>query len=173
MTKMVSNKKGLQMSINTLTAIILAMMVFGAGLAIFQSINGKGKDWQGQINSELEKKVRDMANNGQPVTIYPKVVNVDEDYEVIYLGILNVYDETLEFKFYVPISGDAIADTISYLDNVDVPIPAKTVKSFTIGLETKKYPKGESAIRIKVEYKDPDTGTYTQYKNPVLIYVNK
>lgn len=172
--KVFSNKKGLQMTVNTITALILALMVFGAGFALLQNIGEKGDDWQKKINSRFEEEARNRVNEGQPIYVTPKAINIEDKKEkqIVYLGILNIFSEEMIFKFAVEEGIDVPVNSVLYSGNEDFSIKAKEAESFVMALNVKDYPPGESTVKIIVSYKKYPADMYIQYKSPVLIYIN-
>ena len=95
MNKM-TNKKGIELSINFIVMLIIALVVFGMGLMLFKkffvSAEGIKEDLDDQTRKELQAK---MMSSPEQVVIYPTSLTIKKGRgDVIGVGVLNIGGDT-------------------------------------------------------------------------------
>lgn len=85
-----SNKKGMELSINFIVGLILALAAFFLGLMFIPKLFSAAKDVNEQLDQNSEEILRNMAMEGK-VAIYPETIETKVGGgRVIGLGIMNV-----------------------------------------------------------------------------------
>ncbi|MCF7871775.1 hypothetical protein K9L97_01965 [Candidatus Woesearchaeota archaeon] len=172
------NKKAIEMSINAIVAIVLAILVFGAGIGIFKSITSKGGDWLEKIDKDLEEKVRLAADDGTPLFVSPASIIIrGEEHEIVYVGVRNILNKKVNVSITankIMYSGeiDFEGNYTAGLNLENITVDSKNAISRPIMLNLKEFPLGQSTIKVTAEYFDFETRDSLLEKNS-LIYITK
>ncbi|MCF7866750.1 hypothetical protein K9L67_04500 [Candidatus Woesearchaeota archaeon] len=171
------NKKAMEMSINAIVAIVLALMMFGAGIFLFQNIIDDGKDLWEQADQQLLDKARDLADDGQPVVVFPKTIDVrDEDQYIVYLGVKNIFNEKVNVS--VSLEKMTLDNETTFNDQASMisvdkeEYAAHESKSYAMVVNTDKIPKGSATQHVSVQWFESSTSKSIKVQN-VLVYINK
>lgn len=137
------DKRGIELSVNFLVTLILALVIFAGGIALvtkfFSAAEDKRTDLDEQTEQQIEKLLMDGAKVGIPIS--KKEVRRGDDV-MFGLGIYNVMGSTRDF--YVSLSfSDAINENGKQVDAVRSNKAAVTsyvnehwlFKTFVIGLD--------------------------------------
>ena len=114
------NRKGFELSINFIVALILAIVVFGFGLYFIQKVFTEAKEIQVNLDKDSEKNINALLDRGEKVAFPVSSKNIKSDEVAIFgLGVLNVNDDATTFNIniicsvYITKSGAAVDDSIS------------------------------------------------------------
>jgi hypothetical protein len=66
---MIKKKKGIELSVNFLVALILSIVVFVGGIAILNLILGSGDKYMNEVNEQVKKDIVRILNSGEVVSI--------------------------------------------------------------------------------------------------------
>jgi len=167
------NKKGMEMSINVIVTLVLGLMMFIAGMAIFSSLFSKTNITGEEVNAQLEKELLNAFDDDSPLFVYKSTITLNSDSIARFgFGIHNIYDTSKKFKIKITsLNTTAIPDTkISYLDQ-EYEVPAKDKKPIIFLVDSKDAGPGQFAFKINVTMKNDASGTYDQYFDPKIVYV--
>jgi len=85
------NKKAMELAINFIVMLILAIVVFGFGLYFVQNVFNAAKDVQAQLDKDSEKNINAMLDRGEKVAFPVTSKDIKSDQVAIFgLGVLNV-----------------------------------------------------------------------------------
>jgi hypothetical protein len=144
-------KKGIELSVNFFVIIILGLIVFGIGFAIFKDVFQKGWDIYEDVDRQTEQRIISMLNDDGALVAVPYLTKTVErgDLGKYALGIRNEFEESKDFRFEVTKMGEVAIEPLYISDAVS--IGPNSYKSFQIGLEVDKgVPKGQYGFTIKV-----------------------
>ena len=113
------NKKGIELSINFIVVLIIAVAVFSMGLVFLRLIITQGDKMKDQITKETEKEIEKMLLGGEKVAIPKSTKTVDAGDSVSFaIGILNVKgsDKTFTIEAY---AGPAYTDSKTSIQKLD------------------------------------------------------
>jgi len=68
------NKKGLELSINFIVVVILALVVFGLGLVLFKSVFSESQDLTDKVTEDTERRLNNLLIKGDELVIIPNFV---------------------------------------------------------------------------------------------------
>lgn len=148
-----AGKKGIEMSVNALVAIVIGIVILGVGLTIFYNVIDKGTNIENQIRDQIEQNLKKMANDNNRVVVYPDPARVTDKSAVFGVGIFNAYQELREFSIDMEvIEGESV--TIQYLHN-SLKIPAKDSKQVLAVIDKEELDVGKQ-YSIKITIKEND-----------------
>jgi hypothetical protein len=174
------NKRGIELSINFLVSLILAIAVFAGGLVFAGKFFSKAEQMRTSLDSQTEKQIEKLLDSGSPVVI---PVNSKEIFRNKFgtfgVGVLaqstGVYSMTVGFKnAYKPDKSMIAASADSWLQ---VPVTElKLTKNqkgkLLIGVTVPKgADKGTYIFDVKVTFAADSGSTPTQYDNPLQFIV--
>lgn len=152
--KMMKNKKGMELSINFIVMLILAIAVFAGGLVFASKFFGHAQKVRGSLDAQTEKQIEKLLDSGSPVVLPISTKDINKNkFGTFGVGVLADYNG--EYVLSVEYSGDAFkkdktritADAGSWLQ---VPMTNQ---------ELEKNEKGTFMIGVTVP-KDAERGTY-------------
>lgn len=95
-------KRGMEMSINFLIAIILAIVIFGFGIYFANMLFGAAEEKQKEVSAQVKEQITGLLHSGEKVAIPVTRLKINPGKSDVFgIGILNV-DETNN-EFYVTI----------------------------------------------------------------------
>ncbi len=152
--KMFNNKRGIELSINFIVMLILAIAVFAGGLVFASKFFSHAQTVRGNLDAQTEKQIEKLLDSGSPVVLPISSKDINKaKFATFGVGVLAEYNG--EYILDVQYSGDAFkkdktritADAGSWLE---VPVTNQ---------ELKKNDKGKFMIGVTVP-KDAERGTY-------------
>lgn len=103
-------KKAIEMSVNFLVIIILAVVIFGFGIYISNKIFSKAGAAKDQLDSQTREQIENLLQSGEKVIIPRDYETVDKGESAVFgIGILNT-DTNEDFEVIVE-KGDAYEET--------------------------------------------------------------
>jgi hypothetical protein len=148
---MFKNKRGIELSINFIVMLVLAIAVFIGGLIFASKFFGHAEKVRGSLDSQTERQIEKLLDSGSPVVmpISTKEINKNK-FDTFGLGVLA--SETGEYTMKID-RGTAYDKDKEPLTNdlkLDTPLTFQTIE---------KHDKGKFLIGVQVP-KDSDRGTY-------------
>ena len=162
------NRKGIELSVNFIVMLVLAIVVFSFGLIFTSKLFTQAKELKADLDAETERNVEALLNKGDRVATFISSKEVKPGSSAIFaVGILNVLKEQTTFDINVTCSvavnarGTEIVNgcagahtskiqpvTIERTKQKIIPVavapPAAAGKGFTYG------------FTVTVTYSDPD-----------------
>ncbi|MEK6886443.1 MAG: hypothetical protein AABW88_01285 [Nanoarchaeota archaeon] len=179
------NRKGFELSINFIVALILAIVVFGFGLYFVQKVFNEANEIKAQLDKDSERNINALLDRGDKVAFPVTSKDIKSGQAAIFgLGVLNVNDDTTTFSveivcsIYITKGGASVDDSVS--DKNCAGKWTTSVQPFTLAKNDRKSvpiaiqapngkPSGTYAFTVKV--KDVVTGNIYGGA-PKQIYVN-
>lgn len=183
-----SNKKGIELSVNFIVMLILAIVLFGFGLYFAGSLFEKSESITEKTFEDFDRQTEDLAcSTAEKVCIPTTTKSVGgEGYVIVSIIVENVLGEKREFQLqaepsvYVNKQGkEQIFDKRKLLISPDktntrrILLDNRERKRMGIAVEPKGMPSGTYAFNLYVEYKDKASGNFVSYTDdrPMKFYV--
>lgn len=181
--RMFSNRRGIELSINFIVMLVLAIAVFAGGLVFASKFFRHAEKVRGNLDSQTERQIEKLLDSGAPVVMPISTKEVfRNEFETFGLGILARFSG----KYKVSIEFDqAFRKDKSQITNIYaqdwIQLPSSEVKlkknekgKFLIGVQVpKNAEKGTYIFRISVAYEDPENpvNNIAEYDNPLQMIV--
>ncbi len=114
------NRKGFELSINFIVALILAIVVFGFGLYFVQKVFTEAGEIKAQLDKDSETRINALLDRGEKVAFPVSGKNIKSGEVAIFgLGVLNVNSDTTTFNvdiicsIYITKSGNEVDKSVS------------------------------------------------------------
>ena len=127
----IRSKKGMELSINILTIMIITIAIFVMAIAFLVTMGSKADDAKAQLEEEAIRQLEQNVAPGTKVAVLRDTMKVDPGDTVTFnIYVLNILPGTAKFDFEVSIGeafdprGQTISDS---LDLTDVFIPSPLV----------------------------------------------
>jgi hypothetical protein len=118
------NKKGMELSINFIVMLILAIAVFGGGLAFINKFFSIAQDEEARLDQETTREIEKLLNDGSKIGIPMDSKEVTVGKPVVYgLGIYNILPGEKRFRVEIEFGGkenqerEVDSDIFSNIDN--------------------------------------------------------
>ena len=147
------NKKAMEISINALAAIILGIMILGAGIVLLTNIMNKGHALDEGLSSQVKQQIINSIDDNHPIYAYPKTINFPGDSASFGFGLTNIYPEERTFKFNVTAVDIKDQPNIQFLGD-EFTMKSKAKKTFQILVTTKELSHTNHNLKIVTEIKD-------------------
>jgi len=93
------NKKGIELGINFIVMLILAVVVFSFGLIFVRQLFSEAEGIKEQLDRDTEQQIEQLLDRGQRVAFPISSRDVNAGQSAIFgLGILNVLDQETTFE---------------------------------------------------------------------------
>ena len=189
------NKRGLELSVNFIVMLIIAIVVFGFAITLSYRLYRGSTDMTIKIDQQTEMRMEALLDDGSLVVIpFEKKTIPRGKLGVFGVGVLNALNRFDIEPFMITLNdilgylaikgidkdGGDIANPESYItplyDANTIDIPNNDRHKYAIGVEVaKNAPSGTYILNLKVLYDADDSGTvgYTEYYDKELykIYV--
>lgn len=172
-------KKAMELSINFVVMLILAIAVFSLGLVFITNLFSKAEDIKFRLDSQSESELKSIINGGKQIAIFPSRFTVKKGtYKIIGVGILNSlktpgdtdnFQTTAYFVKAIDNENDIICDSdnenscFKNSGDVDTWLMTETQKNKETGVKTittiPKNTQQEILIAANIP-KDVKSGTY-------------
>jgi hypothetical protein len=184
--KILKNKKGIELSINFVVMLIIALVVFGMGIVLFTRFFQEAENIRTNLDDQTRRKLESqMMSSSEKMVVYPTSLTIRKGKgDVVGVGILNVGDTEKftvlsEYKTCYDSYGNDLntgclvngEDPLGLLQTareVNIPQNKREIASVPIkvlsGAASAKY-----SVLITVEQIDP-SGNIDIGKN--LVYIN-
>jgi len=95
------NKKGIELSINFIVMLIIAIAVFGMGLMLFRQFFIQAEDIKQNLDEQTKAELtQKMMSSSEQVIVYPTQLTIKKNSgDVVGVGILNIGTNT-DFDIY-------------------------------------------------------------------------
>lgn len=189
---MIPNKKGIELSVNFLVALVLAIIVFGMGLYIASMIFGGGSSIAEKKFEDFDRQVGEMScYAADNVCIHVKSETVNRgSFKALGVTVKNVFPKK-QFKLViqntrlVDQAGQTLNEGFEKLmlfgletDGRIEALEKGEKKTFGVGVEVpKNAPSGQYTLNVMVYYADPeevpDATTWEPYiERPYKIFID-
>lgn len=186
------NRKGMELQINFIVMIIIAIVVFGLGLNIAMKSFGEANQMKDNLDQQAENEILSYLNTGKVMSIGINRKEIKpSDSETFGLGLINKYGTDIEYYIEVTniLGVDKNNDRIELgedFNEIDEwTFPRRPSGSDFKTLENNekvveplafrvpgKAVKGVYAFTVEVKYKTSDTGDELLFNNQVQkIYI--
>ena len=103
------SKKAMELPINIVVMLIIGIIIFGLGFALFSKIYADSEDLVGTLNGQIREDIADLeCRNDEGWLCSPSVKMRDGDRETFWIYVTNKGD--LEGEFEVLINTDTLTD---------------------------------------------------------------
>lgn len=181
--RLFSDKRGIELSINFIVMLVLAIAVFAGGLVFAAKFFGHAEKVRGNLDSQTERQIEKLLDSGAPVVMPISTKEVfRNEFETFGLGILARFSG----KYKVSVGFDQAfrkdksqITSIYAQDWIQLPSSEMTLTKnekgkFLIGVQVPKdAEKGTYIFRVKVSYEDPENpaNNIDEYDNPLQMIV--
>jgi len=155
--KLIKNKKAIELSVNMLVVIILAVVIFSFGVYFLYSTVSKAFQLKGAVDEDLDKQMETILCD-KPVCLssnYKKIFR--GEFEVVGLRIYNTNNQETNFiitaekkgafdKDGAPVEGDLFITLGTEITQRHITIGSRMENSIGIGIEVPKN--AESAVYV-------------------------
>jgi organic radical activating enzyme len=169
---MIKNKKGIELSVNMLVAIIISLVILGLGVSFLFDLMDKANKLYVDLDTETEKELDRLINMGQKVSLPFNKVSLNGGEEHIFgLGIKNIasidgFKVNLELSKSIDEENNEIdVDTLNWFKYIKGPYQLKENENVKILLMVKipkSTPKGRYIFDLKV---NKESGNKILYGN--------
>ncbi len=98
-----TNKRGIQLTINFMVMLVLAIVVFGLSVAMVNKFFGSAKKMKVQLDDQTNRQIERYLDEGSKVAVPLKRKNIErKELGRFGVGILNVFPD--QYKFRVKIT---------------------------------------------------------------------
>jgi len=99
---MSSRKAAIELSMNFFVILIISLVVFGSGMALFWKIYQHGEEELGRVSRNVEQMIIRQLHGGDKVSVVPRSIDLDRgDQYIIGIGIKNVLIDETVFNVFV------------------------------------------------------------------------
>ena len=146
------NKKGFELATNFLVVIILSLVLFGTGIAIFTKMIDAGKDLEISMSERMKQQLDAAMDDGSLIVIPTNSIKVKRgDTAHFSLGFWNEFEN--EAKFTIDVEDKDVTNSdiklIKEYPNVE---PNEKVHVLIAIKPPKDTPKGQYAFDISIKY---------------------
>ena len=97
-----NNKKGIELGINFIVILIIAIVVFSFGIYFTAQIFSGAKELKENIDKDTELQIQDALRSGQKVSVAPTTIELKAgEGKSVGLGIVNLLGCDATFKIFV------------------------------------------------------------------------
>ena len=154
--KLLKNKRAMELSINFIVMLILAIAVFAGGLVFASKFFGKAEKMRESLDSQTEKQIEKMLDSGSRVVLPIGTKEIfRKKFDTFALGVLANYAGTYEADVTFVQAFDKKKNPIHEGD----PQGWVNLASGASTMELKKNEKGKMLIGVGIP-KNAKTGTY-------------
>ncbi|MBW2997055.1 hypothetical protein KY349_01800 [Candidatus Woesearchaeota archaeon] len=180
---MFSNKRGIELSINFIVMLVLAIAVFAGGLVFASKFFGHAEKVRGNLESQTERQIEKLLDSGSPVVMPISTKEVFRNkFETFGLGVLARFSGkyTVSIDFDQAFKKDKSQITNIYAqDWIQLPTSEMVLQKnekgkFLIGIQVPDdAEKGTYIFKVKVSYEDLEnpTNNIDEYDNPLQMIV--
>lgn len=162
------NNKGFQLSVNFLVVIIISLVLFGVGMALFTRVIGEGQDFQQDLDERTMSQLDALMDDGSLVVVPRRMVEVNRgEGGSIPVGFWNELGQENNFKVNVDTFGAGGLEIASF--PTQYPLKNNERQHVLVGFNVpKNVAPGQYHIDIQVKQGGNDYGS----KKRVYIVVN-
>lgn len=142
-------KKGMELSINFLVLLIVALVVFGLSLSLMYKIYAGANSLSSQTQDKLDNQITSLVCSTEQVCVETssKVINRGE-WKVLGVQVTNRFKE--EKKFKITVTGDQLK---ILPEETEFTLKATATKRHGIGIEVPKdMVSGTKIVNVEVKY---------------------
>ncbi|MBW2992823.1 hypothetical protein KY345_06425 [Candidatus Woesearchaeota archaeon] len=172
MKRLFRNKRGIEITINFIVMLILALAVLSGSLILIRKFFISAEETKASIDSQTQSQIRSMLIGGAKVAIPINRVTAHRgDFVTFGVGILNVLNRADSDDFMIIANNCSGAIKIgSHIPEQTAPVKNNDQKIFLVGYKIERnVPLGTYICNIQVLY-DKDEDTTIDY-NPVDDYI--
>lgn len=96
------NKKAIQLSVNFIVMLIIAIVVFGFGVSFLGKFFEGAAEMQKQLDQDTQKRIESLLSTGEliAIPINSRTLEVGQNY-MFGMGILNILNKDERFNIYI------------------------------------------------------------------------
>ncbi|MBW2978461.1 hypothetical protein KY331_06460 [Candidatus Woesearchaeota archaeon] len=105
------SKKAMTLSINSLVVIIISLVILSLGIVLMRTFFKGTAELKAKIDSQTETKIASLLAEGEPLAIPVNRKTIEaKQHSTFGLGILNIYQDSPEKRFYINIIASGAYD---------------------------------------------------------------
>ena len=127
------NKKGIELSINFIVMLIIALVVFGMGIKLFTMFFAEAENIKDDLDEQTKKELQaKMMSSPDQVVVYPTSLTIQKGKaDIIGVGILNIgtgtFTLTSVFQNCYDRDGEAMIDQTTCKNNIGLLPDPRTI----------------------------------------------
>lgn len=148
-----NKKASIQLSINFIVTIIIAIVILGSGLAIVKNFFFQAGQEQEEMSRQLQEQIINSLRGDNPVSIPYNTITIDYKHnKQVGVGILNILNGNKKFKIDVKDPSQKLK--IIYVnENKDIAISKGQIHIESVLIAVpKEIQQGQYDINVKVQY---------------------
>ena len=165
----------MELSVNMLVVIIIAILVLGMGMTIMYQVFEQSGKLTNRLSAQQEQALKQLVISGEKVAVYPIVQDAEGRQGVFGVGIKNVVGSEETFNIIVTCDNYFPDETTEEVctgnwvydfaeSSVTIPNNEEVYKSFLISNE--ESPSGKYGFKLTVTKSD------SAYYYPILFFLN-
>jgi hypothetical protein len=179
--KLFNNKKAIELSINFVVLLIIALVVFGMGLTLFRKFFVQAEAIQENLDEQTRKELQQrMMNSLEQVVIYPTQMTIKKGRgDVFGVGILNIGNDADLFYIEADFSTNPLcynrdgesmacdAGDISVIETISRTIKSNERQIIDVPVRVSdNAASGKYAVKVEVRNDD------SSFSKTNLVYIN-
>jgi hypothetical protein len=158
-------KASIELSVNFLVKLILAIVVFGFGMTIVRNIfssAGSGELTQ-NVDAEVEQQIKILMDTGEKVIMYPEEIITSRNKAAVFgLGILNILEKPQATEYSVEVECYSYIDRSNTENDCSVGSQSGSVDEWTfdafppVSLKNNE----DTTVGVPILPADAEKGTY-------------
>jgi hypothetical protein len=182
--KLFHSKRGIELSVNFIVALILAIAVFAGGMLFVTKFFNKAEQIRGNLDAQTEKQIEKLLDSGSPVVVPISTKEIYRNqFDTFGVGVLAKFNGkyVLTVSFDKAFRKDKSTITVNADGWLQVPMDFLVLKKndkgkFLIGVPVPKdAEKGTYIFNVAVAFKDstdnPPVANIDEYDKPLQIIV--
>ncbi|MBW2972041.1 hypothetical protein KY359_03315 [Candidatus Woesearchaeota archaeon] len=182
--KVFQSRKGIELSINFIVMLVLAIAVFAGGLMFAAKFFGHAETIRTNLDAQTEKQIEKLLDSGSPVVIPISTKEINRNkFGTIGVGVLAKYNGkyVLSVSYKEAFRKDKSTITASAGEWLQVPLAEQTLKKnekgkYMIGVGVpKSAERGTYIFEVSVAFRDstddPPVPNMDQYDNPLQFII--
>lgn len=143
---MLKSKKGMELQINFIVMLIIALVVFGMGISIAMKIFGSANELKDDLDNQAEQQVLSYLNSGKLISVGMNRKEIKTgDSETFALALMNKYSKPIRYAVIVE-------DTFIAVDKNNDKIAQSDLIALEIGdISSWTFPRRPSSGYYKLE----------------------
>jgi len=103
------NKRGIELSVNFLVVIIVAIVMFIMGITLFYTVFNKANDYEKQISDQMRRRIESLLSQGKIIAIPDTQKEIERgDTNSFAIGVSN--ELKINSEFFLEVRNDSFID---------------------------------------------------------------